>query len=318
MPLQWVGLAALYGDALARGEWDADPDIAAQIEAGRRVAGTEIAQALFTRDALYRAFDAFFAQHELLISPTTPCTAWPLDRLGPATVGGQPVGPRGARRFHAARQPLFPAGLLGALRPRPRGPADRAAGDRPAFRRRARPRAGRRSSSSNACTTFRARSARSAATPRLKETTTMTTLSTAGAPLAQPASGATAPKPSMKRVAGASLGRHDARVLRPLHLRLGRRAGVPEAVLLDGEPDYRAVAVAGELRRRVRRTAVRRSAVRPLRRQARPQVGARRHADADGPVDVHDRPAAERRQRRPARADAARRAAHPAGPGARR
>jgi metabolite-proton symporter len=33
----------------------------------------------------------------------------------------------------------------------------------------------------------------------------MTTLSTAGAPLAQPASGATAPKPSMKRVAGASL-----------------------------------------------------------------------------------------------------------------
>ena len=94
MPLQWVGLAALYGDALARGEWDADPDIAAQIEAGRRVAGTEIAQALFTRDVLYRAFDAFFAQHDLLISPTTPCTAWPLDRLGPAT---ESAGSRRAR-----------------------------------------------------------------------------------------------------------------------------------------------------------------------------------------------------------------------------
>jgi aspartyl-tRNA(Asn)/glutamyl-tRNA(Gln) amidotransferase subunit A len=102
MPLQWVGLAALYGDALARGEWDADPDIAAQIEAGRRVAGTEIAQALFTRDVLYRAFDAFFAQHDLLISPTTPCTAWPLDRLGPAIVGGRPAGPRA----HAVFTPL--------------------------------------------------------------------------------------------------------------------------------------------------------------------------------------------------------------------
>lgn len=103
MPLQLAGLAALYGDALQRGEWDADPDIAAQIEVGLRLSGAQVAQALFARDALYRSFDAFFAQHDLLLTPTTPCTAWPWSQNGPHEIGGQPVGPRG----HAVFTPLI-------------------------------------------------------------------------------------------------------------------------------------------------------------------------------------------------------------------
>jgi aspartyl-tRNA(Asn)/glutamyl-tRNA(Gln) amidotransferase subunit A len=103
MPLQLAGLAALYGDALRRGEWDADPDIAAQIEAGLKISGAEVANALFARDALYRAFDAFFMQHDLLLTPTTPCTAWPLAQNGPREIAGVPVGPRG----HAVFTPLI-------------------------------------------------------------------------------------------------------------------------------------------------------------------------------------------------------------------
>ena len=103
MPLQLAGLAALYGDALRRGEWDADADIAAQIEAGLRLSGSDVANALFARDAFYKSFDRFFAQHHLLLTPTTPCTAWPGSQNGPHEIAGQAVGPRG----HAVFTPLI-------------------------------------------------------------------------------------------------------------------------------------------------------------------------------------------------------------------
>ncbi|MBX3604845.1 MAG: amidase [Piscinibacter sp.] len=103
MPLQLAGLAALYGEAWQRREWNADPDIAAQIEAGLRLTGADVARALFARDALYRAFDTYFAQHDLLITPTTPCTAWALSQPGPREIAGRPVGPRG----HAVFTPLI-------------------------------------------------------------------------------------------------------------------------------------------------------------------------------------------------------------------
>ena len=101
MPLQLAGLAALYGDALRRGEWDADPDIAAQIEAGLRLSGAEVAKALFARDVLYKHLHHFFAQHDLLLTPTTPCTAWPWS-CPAREIAGQAVGPRG----HAVFTPI--------------------------------------------------------------------------------------------------------------------------------------------------------------------------------------------------------------------
>ena len=70
MVLQHAGLAALHGDALRRAEWEPDPDIAQQIEAGLRLSGADVAAALFARDALYPCFTRFFAQHDLLLTPT--------------------------------------------------------------------------------------------------------------------------------------------------------------------------------------------------------------------------------------------------------
>jgi aspartyl-tRNA(Asn)/glutamyl-tRNA(Gln) amidotransferase subunit A len=103
MPLQLAGLAALYGDAWLRREWDVDPDIGAQIEAGLRLSGADVARALFARETLYRSFDRFFEQHDLLLTPTTPCTAWPWTEPGPRAIAGQAVGPRG----HAVFTPLI-------------------------------------------------------------------------------------------------------------------------------------------------------------------------------------------------------------------
>lgn len=103
MPLQHAGLAALYGDAFRRDPTLLDPDIAVQIERGLTLTGAEVAAAQLLGVEVARALAAFFTDADLLIGPTTPCVAWPLDRLGPETIGGQAVPPRA----HAVFTPLF-------------------------------------------------------------------------------------------------------------------------------------------------------------------------------------------------------------------
>jgi aspartyl-tRNA(Asn)/glutamyl-tRNA(Gln) amidotransferase subunit A len=121
--LQHAGLAALHGAALDADSTQIDPDLAAQIRTGRSVGGVEIAEVLLLREKLHGAFASFFANDgfDLLLTPTTPVTSWPVGQLGPAVIGGQPAGPRG----HAAFTPLVnyaqapacsvPAGLVEGL-----------------------------------------------------------------------------------------------------------------------------------------------------------------------------------------------------------
>jgi aspartyl-tRNA(Asn)/glutamyl-tRNA(Gln) amidotransferase subunit A len=121
LKLQQAGLAALYGDALDRDASLIDPDLQAQIRSGRSFGGIEIAQVLLLREKLHLAMAEFFQQHDLLLTPTTPVTSWPVDQLGPSHIGGQPAGPRG----HAGYTPLVnyaqapacsvPAGLVEGL-----------------------------------------------------------------------------------------------------------------------------------------------------------------------------------------------------------
>lgn len=111
MPLQHAGLAALYGDAFRRDPARFDPDIAVQIERGLGLTGTEVATAQLLGVEVARALAAFFTETDLLIGPTTPCVAWPLDRLGPEIIGGQAVPPRA----HAVFTPLFNHAKVPAL-----------------------------------------------------------------------------------------------------------------------------------------------------------------------------------------------------------
>jgi aspartyl-tRNA(Asn)/glutamyl-tRNA(Gln) amidotransferase subunit A len=103
MPLQLAGLAMLYGERYSAKAWDVDPDIGAQIETGLGLTGVEVVRALHIRETLYRTVAGFFRRYDLLLTPTTPVTAWPLELLGPQEIEGRPATPRG----HAVFTPLF-------------------------------------------------------------------------------------------------------------------------------------------------------------------------------------------------------------------
>ena len=119
--LQQAGLFALYGERLADAREDIDPDLVAQIESGATVTPAQVARAVRLKEKIAQSLANFFDSYDLLLCPTTPVTAWPADRLGPAVIGGLPAGPRG----HAAFTPLFnycgvpacsvPAGLVDGL-----------------------------------------------------------------------------------------------------------------------------------------------------------------------------------------------------------
>ncbi len=101
--LQHAGLHALYGEQLKTRRDDVDPNLAAQIDAGATSTPFERARALRLRADIAAGLSRFFEQHDLLLCPSAPVTAWPLGQIGPAVIGGRPAGPRG----HAAFTPLF-------------------------------------------------------------------------------------------------------------------------------------------------------------------------------------------------------------------
>jgi aspartyl-tRNA(Asn)/glutamyl-tRNA(Gln) amidotransferase subunit A len=103
MPLQLAGLAAIYGARWQRQPWDADPEIARQIEMGLAMDARRVTSALEFRKQLYSVLDRFFRDHDLLLTPTTPVTAWPHGQSGPSHIEGRPVSARG----HAVFTPLF-------------------------------------------------------------------------------------------------------------------------------------------------------------------------------------------------------------------
>lgn len=101
--LQHAGLHALYGEQMQHRRSDIDPHLAAQIDAGATSTPAERAAALRQRAPIVASLTRFFEQHDLLLCPTAPVTAWPLEQIGPPLIGGQPAGPRG----HAVFTPLF-------------------------------------------------------------------------------------------------------------------------------------------------------------------------------------------------------------------
>ena len=103
LPLQFAGLAAIYGERWQKAPWDADPDIARQIEAGLALDGRSVAAALELRKHLFASLHRLFQRHDLLLTPTTPITAWPIDLPAPARIEGREVAARG----HAVFTPIF-------------------------------------------------------------------------------------------------------------------------------------------------------------------------------------------------------------------
>ncbi len=109
--IQFAGLAAIHGEGFTQAPDLTDPDVAVQIEAGYKTTGIDVAMGLETSQLIRRALGLFFVNHDLILSPTTPCVAWPHHQLGPPEIGGQPVDGRG----HAAFTPLFNHGQNPAI-----------------------------------------------------------------------------------------------------------------------------------------------------------------------------------------------------------
>lgn len=98
-PLQYAGLAQLYGDVWRKNPDLFDPAIGGQIEQGLALSGTDVAAAHQAshkmRDTLRRALD----RYGFIATPTTPCAAWAAELDAPAEIGGQPALPRDHAAF---------------------------------------------------------------------------------------------------------------------------------------------------------------------------------------------------------------------------
>jgi Asp-tRNA(Asn)/Glu-tRNA(Gln) amidotransferase A subunit family amidase len=98
-----AGLAELYGTRWRAEPELFDPDIGVQIERGLTMPAAVLAGAMETSLLVRRAVAGFFNGVDILLCATTPCVAWPHDRLGPERIGGKAVDQRG----HAVFTPLF-------------------------------------------------------------------------------------------------------------------------------------------------------------------------------------------------------------------
>ena len=111
MPLQHVGLADLFGDEWKRDPTQFDADVARQIERGLQWRGADVARARQAGLQIALTLAEFHSRFDLLVCPTTPCVAWRNDRLGPETIGGRPVEPRG----HAVFTPFVNHAMAAAI-----------------------------------------------------------------------------------------------------------------------------------------------------------------------------------------------------------
>ncbi|WP_353476367.1 amidase (plasmid) [Salipiger sp. H15] len=99
MPLQHSGLAALFGTRWREAPEIFDPDLGAQIESGLGLSGVAVAEAHQASHRIREIMLEFLSRHAAMITPTTPCAAWPVELSAPASIGGAPCGPRDHAAF---------------------------------------------------------------------------------------------------------------------------------------------------------------------------------------------------------------------------
>ncbi|GAA3953117.1 amidase [Allohahella marinimesophila] len=97
--LEQTGLALLFGEDHLDNPGLIDADVAKQIDSGLNASGLDVARALVLRESLTSQFNSAFQNFDLLVTPTTPCTAWPLSEDWPRQIAGRSASPRDHARF---------------------------------------------------------------------------------------------------------------------------------------------------------------------------------------------------------------------------
>ncbi|MFK7837539.1 MAG: amidase [Sulfitobacter sp.] len=123
LPLQCAGLADLYGDIWRKTPEVFDPAIAGQIETGLSFTGVDVAKAHQISHQMRETLRAALDRYGVIVTPTTPCAAWPAAQDAPTHIAGKPAGPRDHAAFtpqvnHAGVPALsLPCGTDGEGRP---------------------------------------------------------------------------------------------------------------------------------------------------------------------------------------------------------
>jgi aspartyl-tRNA(Asn)/glutamyl-tRNA(Gln) amidotransferase subunit A len=68
-----------------------DPGLAELVDAGRSLSAADVAKARIDQGTYAAAWGDWMRQYDVLLTPTMPCTAFPVDRSNPATIAGLPV-----------------------------------------------------------------------------------------------------------------------------------------------------------------------------------------------------------------------------------
>ena len=98
-PLQYAGLAHLYGEAWRKTPDLFDPALGEQIAKGLKLSGAEVAAAHQASHQMRNALRSALVRHGFIATPTTPCAAWPAELNAPQTIGGKPALPRDHAAF---------------------------------------------------------------------------------------------------------------------------------------------------------------------------------------------------------------------------
>jgi aspartyl-tRNA(Asn)/glutamyl-tRNA(Gln) amidotransferase subunit A len=86
----YVSYAARLGERYdAQPDWF-EPSLAEMIEAGRRVSGVQLGQAMLARTAFYEQVRRLFERYDVLLTPQMPLAAWPVDQA-PRDIAGIPT-----------------------------------------------------------------------------------------------------------------------------------------------------------------------------------------------------------------------------------
>jgi aspartyl-tRNA(Asn)/glutamyl-tRNA(Gln) amidotransferase subunit A len=87
-----AAMAALHKDDLDRVRDQLDPGRLAVIERGLTLPAVELAAAHRQRNAYYDGWRRFTQGYDLLLTPTLPCTAFPVGQDHPSRIAGREVG----------------------------------------------------------------------------------------------------------------------------------------------------------------------------------------------------------------------------------
>ena len=89
--LRAVGVLSSHAERVRTRPGDVGPNVRANVEEGLRYSAMDVARALALQTALYRRWQGFFAEYDVVLTPTITISPRPWTELFPAEIDGKPT-----------------------------------------------------------------------------------------------------------------------------------------------------------------------------------------------------------------------------------